>query len=294
LLTSFAALDPETWRPHQLSLSHAEHSQPTTSHRQTSLSTMLIEWRSHRIEINPWNPVYALAPFVLLSVSIPLTIFAVVTTSIAISLLACRAFVVYVQLLVAIVGAWINPEPPIKTSTPRQCPSTLSPEASSPNRQRQLHSSSTVSLDTIIPSARASWPNSGGFFLPIPPANEIPRDYEGVGGWRTPGNDDEEALWMGMNSRLRLQGDTPIRRHQRSNTGGSSPDAIRMSPIQSRVRTPVRFAVDEEEDYFSPHGMTSVRRTSNASDSSRNHKRRKSGSSSSSSGLMMASREPGE
>jgi hypothetical protein len=292
LLTSFAALDPETWRPHQLS--HAELPQPTTSYRQTSLSTMLIEWRSHRIEINFWNPVYALAPFVILSVSIPLAIFAVVTTSVAILLLACRAFVVYVQLLVAIVGAWIDPEPPTKTSVPRRSPSILSPEASSPNRQRHLHSSSASSQDTIIPSARASWPNSDGMFLPIPPANEIPRDFEGVGGWRTPGNDDEEALWMGMNSRLQLPGDTPVRRHQRSRSGGSSPEVLKMSPVQSRARTPVRFAVDEEEDYFSAHGMTSVRRTSNASESLKNHKRRKSGSSSSSSGLMMASKEVAE
>jgi hypothetical protein len=274
--------------------SHAEHYQPTTPHRQTSLSTMLIEWRSHRIEVNFWNPVYALAPFVLLSVSIPLAILAVITTSIAISLLACRAFAVYVQLLVAIVGAWIDPEPPKMTTTPRQSPSSRSPEVSSPDRQRHLHSRSASSQDTVIPSARASWPSSGGMFLPIPPVNEIPRDFEGVGGWRTPGNDDEEALWLGMNSRLHLSGDTPMRRHQRRKSGGSSPEVLRMSPVQSRARTPVRFAVDEEEDYFSPHGMSELRRTSNASESSKSQKRRKSGSSSSSSGLMMASREPGE
>lgn len=255
---------------------------------------MLIEWRSHRLEVSLWNPVYALAPFLLLSVSIPLAVFAVITTSIAISLLACRAFVVYVQLLVAIIGAWVDPEPPKKTSTPRQSPLLLSPEASSPNRQRHLHSSSTPSQETIMPSAKVSYPNTRGTLLPIPPANETPRDFEGVGGWRTPGNDDEEALWTGMNARLQLPGDTPKRRHQRSRSGGSSPELLRFSPVDSRARTPVRFAVQEEEDYFSPHGMTSARRMSNASESSKSHKRRKSGSSSSSCGLMMASKEAGE
>jgi hypothetical protein len=134
--------------------------------------------------------------------------------------------------------------------------------------------------------------------------NESTRDYESVGGWRAPGDDDEEALWQGINSRLQLPADISSRRHQRGLASSVSPgqrlswspEISRMSPVHSRARTPVRFAPEDEEDYFPPQPSTGVRRLSNTSETSKKHKRRKSGSSSSStsSGLMMATKEAGE
>lgn len=112
------------------------------------------------------------------------------------------------------------------------------------------------------------------------------RDYEGIGGWRDEAVDPaEEALWIGMNSRLELPAVVPERarrHHRRSYTGQSqmssgsqvslvnmasgggrsgiwSPEALRMSPVQSRARTPsvteLRHMIEEEE-YFGlqPHG----------------------------------------
>jgi hypothetical protein len=91
-----------------------------------------------------------------------------------------------------------------------------------------------------------------------------PRDFEGVGGWREAADDPaEEELWIGMNSRLELPAATPVRQrhHQRSLTGGSqrwsgvwSPEAMRMSPVQSRARTP--SIPDNGDEYFGsqPYG----------------------------------------
>jgi hypothetical protein len=265
---------------------------------------MLVGIRSWSVELNMWNPLYALAPFVLLVVSIPLAIFATITTTMAISLLACRAAIVYVQLTVALLEAWINPS---SSNTPAITYPT--PPTSSPNIHRHhriYHGSSASSQETIVPASRATHTASNSSkFTPFASTSETTRDFEGVGGWRTPGNDDEEALWMGINSRLQLAADIAPRRHHRSLTGASSPgqrrswspETFRTSPAQSRARTPVRFALDdEEEDYFSPHPTESVRRLSSASQASRTKRRRKSESSSSStsSGLMMASKEEGD
>lgn len=266
---------------------------------------MLVGRGNSSIELNMWNPVYALAPFVLVVVSIPLAICAVITTSFAVTLLACRAAVVYVQLTIALIGAWVDPRPSKPTIESLYSPLTPSPEGKSPTRQRQRNGniSSTSSQETIVPAARAAQTSNSSLLFKVSlVTNEAARDFEGVGGWRTPGDDDEEALWMNMNSRLELPREAPSRRHQRSHTGGStpgnrrswSPESLRMSPVQSRARTPVRFAVDEG-DYFQPQSKTNIRRGSNASESSKNHKRRKSESSSSSTspGIMIAVKEAG-
>jgi hypothetical protein len=264
---------------------------------------MLVGWGSSSVELNLWNPVYALAPFVLLMVSIPLATFAVITTSIAVTLLAWRVAVVYVQLSIALIEAWVFPSflKPSIVSPP-------SPHSPSPNRQRHHRIgmvSSTSSQETIVPAAKATQSaNDNTLFRTSFGRKESTRDYESVGGWRAPGDDDEEALWKGINSRLQLPADISSRRHQRGLVSSSSPgqrlswspEAIRMSPVQSRARTPVRFAAEEEDDYFPPQPSTSARRMSNASETPKKHKRRKSGSSTSStsSGLMMATKEPGE
>ncbi|KAH7385397.1 hypothetical protein DE146DRAFT_680977 [Phaeosphaeria sp. MPI-PUGE-AT-0046c] len=256
--------------------------------------------------VNVWNPIYALAPFVLVVVSIPLAVCAVITTSLAVTLLACRAAVVYVQLTVALIGAWVDPRPSKPSFESAYSPLCPSPEGKSPARQRHRNSniSSTSSQETIVPAPRLAQPSNNSLPLKVSVVtNEAARDYEGVGGWRTPGDDDEEALWMNMNSRLELPREAPSRRHQRSLTGGStpvnrrswSPESLRMSPVQSRARTPVRFAV-EDGDYFPPQWRTNTRRGSIASESSKKHNGRKSESSSSSTspGIMIAAKETGE
>jgi hypothetical protein len=83
------------------------------------------------------------------------------------------------------------------------------------------------------------------------------RDFEGVGGWRVPGSDDDDFLWTSMNSRLELPAivDDRKRHHQRSLTSGSvsSTPLITRSSMRSLKRNPgsVHAADDSgPADYF--------------------------------------------
>ncbi|KAJ4353594.1 uncharacterized protein N0V89_005324 [Didymosphaeria variabile] len=198
------------------------------------------------------NPLYLLGPPLLFLVSFPLAIFAAVTTGIAISLLAVRVSIVYFELGVALVHAYLFPEPakpaprrvipPVSPTRFRRTSST--PQDGAPAARLYTKSGSSASLINVTQMANA-------------------RDYEGVGGWRYYEGEEEEAIWMGMNKRLELPlALPPGRRHQRRHTGeeqrwSGGPEAFRMSPVHSRVRTPQRTphrTVDQDEgvDYFPP------------------------------------------
>lgn len=218
------------------------------------------------------RPLYLLGPPLLLLVSLPLTIFAIITTVIAVSALTVRVSIVYFELGVALVHAYLFPPPQ------KPAPKQPSPRHTSPNRSRNRRSSiiSTASSQ----DAAASRPplrlhQKSGSFVSLIGTSEITRDFEGVGGWRVSNGDEEEALWMGMNSRLELPAVMmPVhkRKHQRSLTGGSgghryslSQEAVRMNPMQSRGSTPINTG--EGEGYFPPVTRSaSVRPLSVASD----------------------------
>ncbi|KAF2245432.1 hypothetical protein BU26DRAFT_68463 [Trematosphaeria pertusa] len=236
------------------------------------------------------SPLYLLGPPLLLLVSVPLAVFAFLTTTLAVSLLAVRVSVVYVELGVALLHAYLFPEPP------KPLPKRPPPPPSSPPRFRNRHgsaASSASSQDTAVPAARLH--NKAGSFANLYDTS-MTRDFEGVGGWREPGDDDEEALWMGMNSRLELPAALPTR-HQRRHTGESqrwswSPEALRMSPMQSRSRTPTQTAQTAPSggDYFPP--QPAVRPLSTASELAKSaHRRKTSVGGSSSSSVGSSSRQ---
>lgn len=286
--------------------------------------TMLFRIGKASIELNPWNPLYAIAPIVIVAVSVPLAIFAVVTTSIALSLLAFRGFIVYTQLGTALISAWLSP-PSSKPTSPQhplhhhRVPSSghSSPPSTRNHHRSSSSTSATSSQDTAVPSSRLGT-KSGSFTALLGEAGPT-RDYEGVGGWRDTGNEDEEALWMGINSRLQLPAETPGRRHQRRHTGGQSPkhpplwsrspEAYRMSPVQSRARTPNRVCGGaagegfDMADYFPRQpvvtpGEKVVAPSAAPSEAAKRHSRRLSGSGSSmmsaASSAMTPVKEAGE
>jgi hypothetical protein len=267
-------------------------------------SAMFLRLGSARVEINPWNPLYAFAPLILFLVSIPLTVFAIITTSMAVAVLCCRGLVVYFNLGTALLTVWLSP--PSKSPTMDQQPllPPPSPEKPSPLRHRNRRSSNTSnesSQDTAIVGSHI--PHKSGSFTTLSCNNDMTRDYEGVGGWRDPGDENEEALWMSINGRLELPAGPPVRRHRRSLTGGASPhsrrkgssEAIRMSPLQTRVRTPMKHTDERygNGEYFPPQPASN-----SVSDPSKRHQRRRSGSASSTSsaasGIMMAVKVAGE
>ncbi|KAF1952396.1 hypothetical protein CC80DRAFT_179875 [Byssothecium circinans] len=203
---------------------------------------------------------YLLAPPTLLLVAIPLTIFAFITTTLAIWLLAIRVSVVYFELGVALIHAYLLPE------IPKPLPKRALPPSNTPPRSRYRRRSSS-SLDTVVPAARLH--TKSGSSASLFGIGDLTRDFEGVGGWRYYEGEEEEALWMGMNKRLELPTTMP-RRHQRRHTGEDrwtwSPEMMRMSPVQSHSRTPTQAAMQGESEEYFPL-QTVIRPLSTASES---------------------------
>lgn len=94
-------------------------------------------------------------------------------------------------------------------------------------------------------------PESSG--LGIFGSGGVERDFEGVGGWRVPGSDDDDVLWTSMNSRLELPAlpDERKRHHQRSLTSGSmtSRPLITRSSMRS-LKKPLPSAHAEDDAGF--------------------------------------------
>jgi len=218
-----------------------------------------------------FNPLYLLAPPILVLISLPLAGFAVLTTTFALTTLLIRVSIVYVELGLALIRSYlfaseIKPSPRVRTQPPTNLP---------PHRRRRSSVLSTSSSQDFgqSPIKNAYVTKSDSFASLLGAGAQGPgRDFEGVGGWRDAAVDPaEEALWISMNSRLELPAVAPERqrRHQRSLTGGSqrwsgvwSPESMRMSPVQSRARTPsvtdLRMSEGADE-YFGlqPHGRQS-------------------------------------
>ncbi|KAF2870889.1 hypothetical protein BDV95DRAFT_629345 [Massariosphaeria phaeospora] len=251
-----------------------------------------------------FNPLYMAGPPLLLLISIPLSVFATVTTTIAIGTLTVRVSILYFELAVAILHSYLFPLPSkLVANRPSRRRTSLE------HSRRRSSTSTASSQDTAIPATPQSSPQrrhqKSGSLASIVGTSQITRDFEGVGGWRLPGNDDEEALWMGMNSRLQLPAVIAKRHHQRSLTGGSptqrwswNADAARTSPVQSRARTPIRATAGEgtgADGYFPPLLEIVRPLSSSASDlvgRTTREERRKSASGSSTSSAASSWRAP--
>lgn len=185
-----------------------------------------------------WSTLQYIAPLILLSVSIPLAFLAYITTILALITLLVRVCVVYLQLSLALMQSWL---------------------LASPQRPRTKPAFDLVSGNTglssfptthKIPSRSESHTSLIGVGVPN-------RDFEGLGGWRIAEDGQDDAIWLGLNARLELQapGGEKQRRHKRSVSSQSqmtpiSPGGLRISPMQSRNRTPSE-ARSGPDGYFS-------------------------------------------
>jgi len=195
------------------------------------------------------------APFIIL-LSIPLAVFALLTTLFAFWILLFRASIVYAELFAALLYAYIAP-----TKGPRVKVPPPSPVGERSNHSKHRSRSSSVSSEIAMRRPAQSG-NFGALAAHLPT-----RDYEGVGGWRLAGDDHEEELWMGLNNRLELPA-APQRQHRRSFGSGSRVSSSRGSP--ELVRTPIRIrtpgrdrriasGTTSPEGYFSmPFGVMST------------------------------------
>ncbi|KAF4987327.1 hypothetical protein FDECE_15477 [Fusarium decemcellulare] len=214
------------------------------------------------------NPVYVFVVPFLFVVTVPLALFAGITTTIAFSVLILRVLAVYIDVALSFVPQYLGgrktrPYHPhnyhphhqaLGAPAPGSLFSNTSPSSSgstvletSFRRRRLRRSSSALSAaGTITPVSEKAF----GLVPSIGPE----RDFEGVGGWRL-GGDDE--TWTTINSRLELPDKQYHgRNHHRSPSGGPttpgeggylmmkgnapSSEAKRSSasPNSSRTRTP--------------------------------------------------------
>lgn len=166
-----------------------------------------------------WVALYPL----LLWFSIPLTVFALLTTTAAFSTLLLRVLLVYADLATILVKTLFS-HPPSPEST-----SSLWPTKVGPNCSRRKSSASSSSDPPTFGGSRTprSAESSG---LGIYGAGSMQRDFEGVGGWR----EGEDALWTSMNARLELPSlaEEQHRHHRRSLTSGGTPSTMRTKALE--------------------------------------------------------------
>ncbi|KAF2196050.1 hypothetical protein GQ43DRAFT_356385, partial [Delitschia confertaspora ATCC 74209] len=170
------------------------------------------------------SPLYFIGPLLLLLISIPLAFSAIVTTFLALFILIVRASIVYFELGVALLNSWLLGRPSAYARKRALPPfSRSSSGRASPTQTRiQRNNSITSTTSSHGPTAMTQLNNKSGSFASLIFSGEPNRDFEGVGGWRVFGEDNEEAIWIGMNSRLELPTVIPPRKrnHKRSLTGG--------------------------------------------------------------------------
>jgi hypothetical protein len=180
--------------------------------------------------------------------TVPIALFATITTVTAFSILLFRVALVYIELAFAVIPYYLLGARTVPNSAVL---SKYNP-AAVPARRRKRRSSSSSAL-----SAGSITPIAGDGTLGLSQSIGAARDFEGVGGWRLGDPSDDDALWTNINSRLELPADH-IRRHRRSLTSGSMPGEGRNNRSHSpeavmntsRSRTPPSSGFVGE--YFPP------------------------------------------
>ncbi|KAL7933764.1 hypothetical protein V8C35DRAFT_303810 [Trichoderma chlorosporum] len=179
-----------------------------------------------RIPMALLNPIYAcIVPFLLVT-TIPLAVFAGITTTFAFSILIFRVFVVYLDIALSLVSQSLShltesatkahlrpPRTPSSPSSIHSRTNSVSPSASSTllkRHRRRRPSSSVYSAGTATPASDIG--------LGLIPSVGAERDFEGVGGWRL--GDDDDETWATINSRSELPDRLHDRNHRRTLSGG--------------------------------------------------------------------------
>ncbi|KAH9824601.1 hypothetical protein Tdes44962_MAKER04282 [Teratosphaeria destructans] len=185
----------------------------------------------------------------LLLLSLPLALFALLTTTLALTILTLRVSILYAELLAALLQTSLLP-----SHLTRKNPALPSePIATRPASRRSSSRSSSISSGFLPPQQQRGMMDKKSRSS-VTLTNGGVRDYEGVGGWRVQGEDEEEALWMGMNSRLRLPARSLNHSHRGSFVLGSgqvSPELVRTP----RVTRGSRDGTASPESYFAGVGL---------------------------------------
>ncbi|KAH6996568.1 hypothetical protein BKA56DRAFT_666773 [Ilyonectria sp. MPI-CAGE-AT-0026] len=186
------------------------------------------------------NPVYAFVVPFLFVVTVPLAVFAGITTTVAFSVLILRVLAVYLDVAISLIPHYLggrkprpyHPHPPrleaLNAITTHFSSSSNSTASNTPlRRRRRRRSSSAISGTSLTPAASET-------ALGLLPSIGPERDFEGVGGWRVADDDG----WTTINSRLELPDKHHARNSHRPPSGPTTPGEGPCLMMKSRAPSP--------------------------------------------------------
>ncbi|OAA68984.1 hypothetical protein ISF_03359 [Cordyceps fumosorosea ARSEF 2679] len=182
------------------------------------------------------NPIYVLFVPVLFLVTVPMALFAGITTTLAFSLLICRGILVYLDLALSYLHRGLHglqvPARLHRAAAARSDPPSPTSSYLALRRRRHRRSSNA----SVLSVGGGSVTPVHDIGLGLTPSVGPERDYEGLGGWRV-GDDD---IWTTINSRLELPDSRYPRHHHRSPSGGgaSTPGEGGFLMMKRRTRSP--------------------------------------------------------
>lgn len=191
----------------------------------------------------PISPVYAVVVSFLLIITVPLALFAGITTFFAFSMLMLRVAVVYFDIALSLVPECLarlkrGPTPApvddlVSASVAdliQQAPTTP-PSLPALNRGPRRRPGSSASVLSVESSA-----SLGSISLGLMPSIGLERDFEGVGGWRS-GHDDD--TWTTINSRFEFP-DRALSRppHPSPSVGPTTPGDGSVLMMKARTSSP--------------------------------------------------------
>ncbi|KAM0275946.1 hypothetical protein ACHAQH_007247 [Verticillium albo-atrum] len=196
------------------------------------------------------NPVYAfIVPFLFLF-TVPLAIFAGLTTTVAFSVLLFRVVLVYLDLALTLLPSYLNLRRlPHQRMGHQAVPAAKTPATLSTSSSRSVSPVQTTTSRTLSftrtphrrPRSRRPSTSHGGATTPdtpttlsLLPSTGLDRDFEGIGGWRL-GSSTDDDRWTMINSRLELPDHQ--RHHHRSPSGGTDVGFLMMKGPRSRNRS---------------------------------------------------------
>ncbi|KAA8571898.1 hypothetical protein MFRU_076g00110 [Monilinia fructicola] len=211
-----------------------------------------------------FSPFYAVILPFLFFFTVPIAIFASITTTFAFCVLCFRVIIVYIELALAVIPYYLcGPRAEIKVVQSKGA--NYNPPTSPVRRKkrRSSASSSQSATGSITPVPIRILKGSESM-LGLGQSVGFARDYEGVGGWRfDDSGSDDDALWTNMNSRLELPANHGRRYHQRSLTSNSLPsdESKSRSPEAmmntSKARTPPSIGLGLGGEGYFPTMTTS-------------------------------------
>lgn len=201
---------------------------------------------------------------ILVIVSFPLFLLACLTITLALSALLIRVLFVYLELFLVLSHNQVLALTTASSTSAQKTPNA--PASAEPTTSRRHRRKSSTGSGSMTPKASGAAGDGTTTGFSLLGGGGIDRDFEGVGGWRLPDENEDDAVWLSMNKRLELPatvvGDRK-KKHKRSLTSGSlsfvtSPTLARSPGPPSSLRSPVQSLARMELPTLNAGGIGQV------------------------------------